>query len=241
MIISHQQRFVMLVSWKTASSTLHLRLARFNESRYPRFYYFNPFLNRVVHQHLTCAEFDALPEAKAGYRRAAFVRNPYDRFMSAFRQVRRDVALQSRATFPEPWIKELVMRQLDENRAQLARANYDLNAWIGLITEDQIFQIGRNPSLPLHPAHYWTHVAGTQYVHFIGRVEDFEADFSRFCNEVEIPVGDRVSGRAYSAKSTGQVARSIACAPVQLFDRRSIDKVNSLLALDFDLFGYEKL
>src|SRR5258708_900801 len=179
MIISHQQRFVMLVSWKAASSTLHLRLARFNESRYPRFYYFNPFLNRVVHQHLTCAEFDALPEAKAGYRRAAFVRNPYDRFMSAFRQVRRDVALQSRATFPEPWIKELVMRQLDENRAQLARANYEFNAWVGLITEDQIFAVGRNSSFPLHPAHYWTHLAGTQYVHFIGRVEDFEADFAR--------------------------------------------------------------
>jgi len=241
MIISHRQRFVIFAPWKTASSTLHLRLERLNESQYPRFYYFNPFLNRVVHQHLTCAEFQALPEAKSDYLLASFVRNPYDRFFSAFRQTRRDAALQPYAAFAEPWIKELVGRQLDENRAQLARANYDFNAWVGLITEDQIFEIGRNSSFPLHPAHYWTHVATKQFVNFVGRVENFESDFSRFCSKAGVPPVAAAGAEISRTGNAGQVDRSIPYAHARLFDHHSIDKVNSLLALDFDLFGYEKL
>src|SRR5437763_3853042 len=133
MIISHHKRFVIFAPWKCASSTLHLRLGTFDESPYPRFHYFNPFLNRVVHQHLTCAEFQALPEARLDYRRAAFVRNPYERVVSGFRQLRRDAALQPQAEFPEPRVRTIVMQQLEHNRAQLARANYGLNAWVRLL------------------------------------------------------------------------------------------------------------
>jgi hypothetical protein len=241
MIISHQKRFILFAPWKTASSTLHRRLGSFNESRYPRFYYFNAFLNRVVHQHLTCAEFQALPEARPAYRRASFVRNPYDRFFSGFRQLRRDAALQPQAEFPEPWIRDLVVRQLEENRAQLARANYDFNTWVGLVTEDQVFEIGRNSSFPLHPAHYWTDIAGSRYVDFVGRVEDFEHDFARFCCAVGVPPPALGNANVPFAEKAAPVDVARSFVHSRLLDRRSIDKINSLLSADFDLFGYERL
>ena len=38
----------MLAPWKTASRTMYARLWEYDESRYPRFFYFNRYLNRVV-------------------------------------------------------------------------------------------------------------------------------------------------------------------------------------------------
>jgi hypothetical protein len=65
-IISDKSHFVLLSPWKTASSTSHLRLVAYNESPYSRFFYFNPFLQRVLHQHITYPEFAALPEGRKG-------------------------------------------------------------------------------------------------------------------------------------------------------------------------------
>ncbi len=73
-----------MAPWKTASSTVAQRLGKYNESSYSLFYEFNPYLNRVVHQHLTRAELASFPEGKGAYRVAAFVRNPYDRVYSGF-------------------------------------------------------------------------------------------------------------------------------------------------------------
>jgi hypothetical protein len=127
MIISHNKKFVMLEPWKTASQTMRARLHEHSEceSRYPGFFYFNPYLNRVVHQHITRAEFDCLPEAKLGYLTAAFVRNPYDRVNSGFRQLQKDIQEQPSARFSEPWIRDLVRKQLAENFAQLCQAGFE--------------------------------------------------------------------------------------------------------------------
>ncbi len=66
MIISHRKRFIILAPWKTASSTIRARLGGYCESPYSTFYHFNPILKRVVHQHLTYADFAALPESAPG-------------------------------------------------------------------------------------------------------------------------------------------------------------------------------
>jgi len=240
-IISHQWRFVLLATWKSASSTLHLRLGALNESPYPRSYYFNPFLNRIVNQHITYAEFEQLPEARMGYRGAAFVRNPYDRFYSGFRQLRRDVRLQPCAPFPEPWIREKVLLELAKNRAQLARANYDINEWVCGITEDQILDAGANATFPLHPAHYWTHSEGSQRVDFIGRVEDFDSDYARFRAEVGISVADLREGNANAANNIRRPDPATGYRHAHLLDRYSIEKINAVMALDFALFGYHRL
>ena len=136
MIISHKKEFVMLAPWKTASQTMHARLREYNESRYPRFFYFNRYLNRVVHQHITRAEFDCLPEAKLGYLTAAFVRNPYDRAYSGFRQLQEDIQEQPCRSFPEQWIRDLVRKQLAENYSQLRDAGFQFDAWVALLRDE---------------------------------------------------------------------------------------------------------
>ena len=237
MIVCHAKKFVILVPWKTASSTLHARFRALNESPYRRLYYFSPHLNRVTHQHIGCAEFATYPEAAFGYTVAAFVRNPYDRVYSGFIQMQRDLETQVQAPFPAAGIRDLVLRQLEDNRTQLAKTDYDFDRWVAGLTEDQILCAGRNTSLPLHPAHYWTHLRGEQYVSFIGKVENFEHDLSSFCHRVGIavppPVNHNVSGD--TVVPTGGYRYT------HIMNKASIEKINDFFQNDFVLFRYRSI
>lgn len=121
------------------------------------FFSFNPYLQRVTHQHLTCTDFVALPEAKLGYLTASFVRNPYDRAYSGFLQLQEDPRKQPGADFEPTWIGSLVRNQIADNYAQLEAANFHFDDWIALLRDEQIYDIGRNTNFPLHPSCYWTH------------------------------------------------------------------------------------
>jgi Sulfotransferase family len=230
----------MFAPWKAASSTMHARLEGMNESPYSRFYEFNSFLNRVVHQHITCVEFISLPEQQLGYLTASFVRNPYDRVYSGFRQLQRDIEQQPRASFSLPWIRELVVQQLCENFAQLCEAGFEFNRWFELITEYQIYEIGRNTSFPLHPSYYWTHVMGTQFVKFIGRVEAFETDFSLFCKAVGLgEIEKRNENVTIDAGS--ECPNEHGYRYLHKMNTKSIEKINSVFDEDFRLFGYHRI
>jgi hypothetical protein len=228
----------MLASWKAASSTLHLRLEPYNDCRYSRFYYYNPLLQRVVHQHITYAEFAALPENNANYLTAAFVRNPYDRVYSGFLQLQRDFQRQPFAEYPSPWIKSLVIQQLAETSAQLAAAEFDFNRWFGLVEEYQIYDIGRNSSFPLHPAHYWTGRNREIEVDFIGKVESFEDDFDAFCGKVGIQSLPRESDNRSNIQRDSP--ERFLPRYIHLMNSASIGKINTIFHDDFELFGYEK-
>ncbi len=238
MIISDKFRLVLLLPWKTASSTSHERLVAYNDSPYSRFFYFNPFLQRVVHQHITYPEFAALPESRKGYFSGAFVRNPYDRVYSGFLQLQRDIQQHPTAEFPALWIKALVMQQIAENFAQFAAAGFDFDRWFGLIEEHQIYEVGRNSSFPLHPAHYWTGLDKEQNVNFVGRAENFDHDFSAFCSSVGVTPADAPNSNV----SNVVLDASTTTSPRYLskMNAASISKVNALFSLDFELFGYKK-
>ena len=238
MIISHRHRFVLLSPWKTASSTMHLRLMRFNESPYQGFYDFNPHLQRVVHQHLTYADFTALPESRLGYVTAAFVRNPYDRVYSGFLQLQRDIEAMPRLDFPTPWTKPLVMRQIAENFAQLAAAGFEFNTWVGLIQDHQVLEVGHNSSFPLHPAHYWTGIDGERRVDFVGHVERFERDFDRLCQRVGITPERRDNANVSDAPA----AAGDPDTPRYLghMTAATLSRINALFARDFEIFGFRR-
>jgi hypothetical protein len=238
MIICRSKAFIALAPWKTASSTLHRRLKQYNESPYSRFYYFNPDLQRVVHQHVTCAEFRSFPESKFGYFLASFVRNPYDRVYSGFLQLQKDLDLQPLAPFPERWIRDLVMKQLADNSAQLSTAGFDFNRWFDLIEEHQIYEVGHNTSFPLHPSHYWTHFAGTQMVDFIGKVESFETDFDRLCSKIGLICGDKINENVGPEMPESESLQR-SHKYLHLMSKASILKINRLFKSDFELFGYE--
>ena len=163
MIISHSKKFILFSPWKTASSTTNTRLNSYNQSPYSSFFHFNKNLNRIVHQHMICADFMSLPERKLKYLLGSFVRNPYDKVYSGFQQLQKDLKNQPSFEYESPWVMNHVMRQLSENSAQLRQAQYDFDGWVTLLTEEQIYEAGRNSNFPLHPAHYWTHIADKKY------------------------------------------------------------------------------
>ena len=238
MIISHAKRFIIFAPWKTASSTLSARLASYDEGLYNPFYHYNLHLQRVVHQHLTCADFAALPESRLGFFVASFVRNPYDRSYSGFLQIQRDIVEQPLAAFPTPFVRELVLQQLEANRAQLAAARWDFDLWMASLKDFQVFEVGHNSSLPLHPANYWTHLGGRQLANFIGKTEKFEADFSTLCSILKIDEPERIN-RNVSNTSELKSSNERGYRYIHLMNRRSIEKINHLFRDDFELFDYE--
>jgi Sulfotransferase family len=142
-IISHSKRFVVPMPWKSASSTVRARLGALCESPYNAFYELNPILNRVVHQHMVYADFVALPESRLGYTTFAFVRNPYDRVYSGFRQLQTDIQQQTHADFPDHAVRRLVMAQLADNFAQLSRAGFAFEPWLASVEDHQVLETGR--------------------------------------------------------------------------------------------------
>jgi hypothetical protein len=131
------------------------------------------------------------------------------------------------------------MKQLDENNRQLEAANFDFDAWLASVTEEQIYEIGHNTNFPLHPAHYWTHIDRTQYANFIGRVENFEADFSIFCSRVGIVTELR---NANVVDLDGAASENpFGYRYVNRMSKKSIEKINSLFFRDFELFGYDRI
>jgi hypothetical protein len=240
MIISHKRRFVMLLPWKTASQTMLARLRPYNESPYDGFFAFNPYLNRVVHQHITCAEFAGLPESRLEYYYGSFVRNPYDRVYSGFRQLQKDIQEQSDLPFPKPWIRDLVAKQLAENLAQLRQADFRFDVWLALVREDQVYEVGRSSSFPLHPAHYWTHIAGRQVVDFVGRVEQFEVCFGEFLDRVGIGQLDPINENVVDLQGNS-AQNPFGYRYADRMSARSIDKIQDLFAADFELFDYPRI
>lgn len=237
MIICHSKRFVILAPWKTASSTIRARLGAYCESPYDTFYDFNPVLKRVVHQHMTYADFAALPEARLGYRTAAFVRNPYDRVYSGFLQLQRDLREQPLASFPDPAVRRLVMGQLADNFAQLSQAAFEFEPWLELVDEHQVLDVGRNSSFPLHPAHYWTHHDGRRAVGFVGRVETFEQDFKRLCRTLGVEPDSNASVNV-SAQEEQADPDPNGYRYVQRMSPRALRRINDLFREDFEIFGY---
>lgn len=240
MIISYQKKFAVFLPWKTASQTLVHRLAQYDESPYNKLYYFNSYLNRVVHQHITCAEFVCLPESKLGFFTASFVRNPYDRVYSGFRQIQKAVQNQPKFSYPEPWIRNLVMKQLAEIDAQLFASQYKFDNWLELISDEQIYEVGRNTSFPIHPSHYWTHIAQKKVVDFIGYVENFEADFQKLLSHIDVQPVKLVNANVVDLEGN-TTNNPFGYRYIDRMNASSIQKINRLFEQDFNLFGYKQI
>ncbi len=239
-IISHKHRFIMLTPWKTASQTLQSRLKPYDESRYPKFYYFNPHLNRVVHQHITCADLVGLPEGRLGYFVGTFVRNPYDRAYSGFWQLQRGMVEQRKWSYPDDhWIGDLVSKQWSEIHSQFCRAEFDFDKWMKVIGDEQIYEIGNNSSFNLHPAHYWTHLAGEKIANFVGKVEAFESDFQRFVSAVGIGHVEMINANVVDLRGDVE-SNPFGYKYLNRMNAASRSRINDLFDRDFELFGYEK-
>jgi hypothetical protein len=189
---------------------------------------------------MTYADYACLPESKLGYFTTSFVRNPYDRVYSGFQQLQIAVKNQPLLNHPKPWIRNLVTAQLAEVYTQLCASQFIFDTWLDSISDEQIYEIGRNTTFPLHPANYWSHIAGQQMVDFIGRVENFEEDFKILLQHIGIElestsnvnVIDLEGNAAYNPYGYRYTDRMSEC---------SIKKINRLFESDFNLFDYNQI
>jgi hypothetical protein len=239
MIFAPDHGLVLLLPWKCASQTLGARLAAVDRSPYSKFYAANPHLRRVTHQHIVLPDFVGLPESRLGLDLAVFVRNPYDRVYSGFMEIQRQIRLAPHLEYPAMWIRELVLEAMAINHARVERAGRDVNLWFQHLPEHEILDVGRNASLPLHPAHFWTHLAGTAHVSLLGRVEAFEADFVRLCLRYGITTPPRVDANRTS--SVADAPENTRYTHANQLQPATIEKINALFAADFSLFGYAPL
>jgi len=235
MIISHQHKLIILLPWKTASQTIRKRLEKFNESPYPILHDWNKYTGTVIHQHLTLYDFLLLPESKLEYQIAVFVRNPYDRVVSGFHQIIKDINTQPRLKFRRDWVHKLVKTQLADNFREVCEAGYDINHWFSQLPAHKMLNRSGDSSLYLYPNHYWTHVNGIKKVNFIGRVENFENDFQSLCATYDLDISSDISKNISNiiAKPNAENYKYL-----HILNDENKRKINHVFKEDFQLFNY---
>lgn len=238
MIVMPTKKLTMLLPWKTASQTLRVRLNDINQSPYPLDFHFNPYINRVVHQHAVLSDYLAIPESKMPYDLAVFTRNPYDRVFSGFQQLLRDIGQHPKRKYQNAWMKELVMEQVSDVYASVSKAQCSLDDWFQNLSPHWVLDVGRNVCMCLHPAHYWTHYNGKQLANFIGKVENFEDDFSALCAQYKITESNSRNVNQADGKF---LPDQNGYKYINRLHPRTIAKINDLFHADFEYFGYQKV
>lgn len=238
MILSRKGSFVILAPWKTATQTIRARLHQVNESPYSPFFHFNLHLGKVSHQHLTLSEFLRLPEAKYVSCRAVFVRNPYDRVVSGFGQIQRDIVRHPHCVFPSSGVRDEVIASLAKAELRLADAGGDLNRWVENLEDYEVLDEKKSMVLPMHPCSYWTHIDGNKRIDYLGKVESFEQDFATLVRVLALDA-ERIPAISANIGSQGYDLQGYRHA--NKLGRRARDRINELFKDDFELFGYEKL
>jgi len=205
MIVSHQHRFVFAAIPKTGTHSVrqalreHLseddleQVGLFVNKRFP----FDE-LAAIKHGHISLQQIRPFlgDDAFASYFKFAFVRNPFDRFISycAF-MTRADGAFLKN---PKP-----VMRYILHEARPMQHV---------------LFQ-------PQHT--FVTDADGTLLADDVGRVEDMQGSYDRFCERLQLP-------RA----TLGQVNSSRRGGYREYYDDALIDDVAQLYRRDLELFGY---
>ncbi len=218
---------------------MRARLGLFCDSPYPIFPDFNLHLAQIATQHMTRADFEALPESRLQYFLTAFVRNPYDRAYSGFRQLQRDMKILPRIPYANPWVRDCVLKCLAEIEEQLTMASFDFDNWIARLELQQILDANHNICFPLHPAHYWTHHNGLRAVDFIGKVENFEDDFASLCAKLGVEDWSYINANVdYNAEAA---PHPDGYKYIHLMNPASIARIGRLFDKDFEIFGYRRL
>ena len=237
MLCLKNQALDLLLPWKCASQTVRTRLSQLAKDPYQQLFYYNPTLRRVCNQHHTYADYLLLPESHQGRKVATFVRNPYDRVASGFMQICRDINVIPKLSFQDPELKLFVLDQLAQNSQDVIRSGYNINEWFMRLSPYRILDISSSVFL-LHPVTAWTHV-GKKQVDFIGKVENFEADFVKL--KALFGIGETSMESANQSKLSTSLSPDSPYRYATTLEKRTVAKINALFAEDFVRLGYEKI
>lgn len=241
MLISDQHRLILMLPQKCASRTLQQRLksirdvAGYGESG-QRYY---SELGRLIGKHMLMRDVCELEayRSRATHLKACFVRNPYDRIYSWFHWQKTRIADAERI--------QRLRRELEaaEDVKEIAKLQRNLNAAETVLKQLESADHNFNRYLlqnrkRFRPIHQFTHLDGVLQMDFIGRVEDFEADFSRLCEQIGFTCES-----VESANITPGAEFPHSDAPshyLHYYEAEAIEAVNHDHALDFEYFAYDR-
>lgn len=218
---------------KTAGNTLFGRINGLNEVskfRQGKIEYFKELDQEIWVGHISLGQFLRFDDSytRKHYRKVCFVRNPYDRVYSAFVE-------QKQLYIPKYHPNDPLNRILN---------NSTFNGFVETqLNADCI----RNDVRYCHyrPLDEYTHHQGSNWMSFIGYTERFEQDFDRLCDMFNIHD---------NRTEDNQNVRTPPLLPsdphrmkwkhykyLDRYESKTIARVNSLYANDFERFGYQML
>jgi len=222
MLISDRYRVVFIHNPKCGGTSLRDRLKPLDDR--DNFYWLrqdNPHLNRRIDKaHVALEDFQrGFPEEFPNleqYFCFTFVRDPYERFISAFNEKFRLYVPESDADNYAEYRQKLNEFCVTEATAQAVRFKMGFQHFI--------------------PQHHFTHIGLKAVADFVGRMENFEADFQRIAALAKFPAEVAQADRVSNVRT-----RAARLEPWRLLDPASIEHLNMLYARDFLQFGYVQL
>ena len=238
MFISDSHEFIVMLPQKCASHTLQIRFDALRSSDSLDYgVVYEEEVGRYISKHVSLKDAMKLTayRSRKDYRKACFVRNPYDRVYSWFFWIKRSldkplpVAVGDQAEVERV---EHIIRSKERKKKKMVEADYDFNRY--LMLNEKSFK----------PANRFTHHKKKCYVDFIGYQEDFEQDYNRMVEQFELPVSSTEDGNVVSGKRCGKKPPEMTVDDYQyteFFTRESIRIINRRFKLDFKYFNYPML
>jgi len=214
MVISDRYGYLYFVIPKCGSATVRHALTPYTDIGYPV---------SNFEEHVTIEKFLAKYDNEdrfARHLKFTFVRNPYDRLYSGFRQ---DMLASTRW---KPWIAA--------KRPLFETVGDDFNAYMQkhVAAADIVHAWDWICFCPMVA---FTHLNGRCALDWIGRTERLEQDLMALADKLGVTI-DNVESRNVRDPDTARPSD----APRYLahYTRRTVELVNSLYADDFEAFGY---
>ena len=235
MFISDSHKFILMLPQKCASKTLQIRFDALRSSdSLDCGVSYEEELGGYISKHVSLKDAVKLTAYKSrqDYRKACFVRNPYDRVYSWFIWIKR--SLDKPLPVPvgdqaEVGRIEHIIRSKERKKKKMEEVGYDFNRY--LMLNEKSFK----------PANRFTHHKKKCHVDFLGYQEDFVRDYDRMVEQFELSVSGTEDGNVVSGKRCGKKPPEMTVDDYQyteFFTRKSIRIINRRFKLDFKYFNY---
>ena len=225
MIINDEKRFIWFQPWKVASTTTYNRLKNYDNGQLPQQHQYDPILKKNITKHIFYKDFLKLFKDKLTYTKVCFFRNPYDRFYAGYLQNIADCDLKKHA--------HTEYGDIIKSKCFNSWVNFSYNSFI----ENKNF--------------YSTHSL-TEYCYYenkfvidkVGYVENFENDFERICDELNLKYEHKNANVKYkkALKSADPFnMKDTDYRYLDKYDSKCIQVVNEIFSKDFEILKYKKI
>jgi len=241
MLISDSHRLILMLPQKCGTSTLQLRLKSIQDVKeFGSGPSYNKELGKLLTKHVKLKHALKLQvlQSRPNHLKACFVRNPYDRVYSWFlwtiRSNQKEIKQLTEADDPDsinPRTGISNAARLEgalRTRKKLEEVDYDFNRFMT-----------KKPKRYTRISSF-THHQGINHIDFIGRVESFEEDFDRLCDQISFTPEHRQNIN-YSKDLEDMKNKSNQYPEyIDHYSTKTLAVVNRVHSVDFKNFGYKK-